>query len=65
MATPQPQPKTTLSQRAAARALEVSRTTFGKWVRLGYVKLVEVGPGGPLAIRRVPVSEVLRLKREA
>lgn len=59
------QSKDTMTVRAAARALEVSRQTFQKWVRLGYVKLVEVGPGGALAIRRVPVSEVERLKREA
>jgi predicted site-specific integrase-resolvase len=59
------QSQTTMTVRAAARALEVSRQTFQKWVKLGYVKLVEVGPGGPLSIRRVPVSEVERLRREA
>lgn len=54
----------TMTVRAAARRLEVSRQTFQKWVKLGYVKLVEVGPG-PIMIRRVPVSEVERLRREA
>jgi len=54
----------TMTKRAAARELEVSRHTFDKWVKLGYVKLVSVGPVGPLMIRRVPVSEVERLRRE-
>jgi hypothetical protein len=57
------QSKATMTLRAAARELEVTKRTFDKWVELGYVKLVEVGPA-EAAIRRVPVSEVERLKRE-
>jgi predicted site-specific integrase-resolvase len=53
-----------LTQNAAARALQVSAPTLRKWIALGYVRVVKVGPAES-KIRRVPVSEVERLKREA
>jgi len=56
--------KTTLTLSAAARELEITKRTFDKWVALGYVRVVEMGPADHV-IRRVPVSEVERLKREA
>lgn len=49
---------------AACRQLEISRDTFYKWHKLGLLELTVIGPEGH-EIRRVPVSEVLRLRREA
>ena len=57
------QGRTTMTIAEAARQLEVTRRTFDKWVALGFVKLVEVGPADA-KIRRVSVREVARLKRE-
>jgi hypothetical protein len=49
---------------AACRALEIDRTTLIKWHALGYIKLLSIGPKGH-EIRRVPVSEVNRLRPAA
>jgi len=59
-----PLPPTLLTQNAAARALHVSAATLRKWIALGYVRVVKVGPPES-KIRRVPVSEVERLTRES
>ena len=54
----------TVTIREAARRCEVSRQTFYKWMKLGFVQVIEVSPRrGLRPIRRVPVSEVARLKR--
>jgi excisionase family DNA binding protein len=55
--------RTTVTQREAARVLGVSERTMRKWVRLGYVRLVQVGPPES-TIWRVPVREVERMKQQ-
>lgn len=56
------QGQTVVTIAGAARMLEVSAQTFKKWVNAGYVKVVVIGPPG-MEIRRIPLTEVERLKR--
>ena len=51
----------TMTLAAACRALEIDRATLKKWHDLGYIRFITIGPTGH-HIRRVPVSEVERLK---
>jgi len=55
------EPRTTMTIAAACRALEIDRATLVKWHDLGYIRFIVIGPAGH-RIRRVPVSEVQRLK---
>lgn len=51
----------TMTIAAACRLLEIDRATLFKWYDLGHIRLIVMGPAGH-QIRRVPVSEVERLR---